>query len=55
MGNRKRVTQYYMIGLVLLRKAITMLDFIIANEATEQVQKAYIEKQKELKNRLKDR
>ena len=32
-----------------------MLDFIIANEATEQVQNAYIEKQKELKNRLKDR
>ena len=55
MANNSKVMFIIILGLVLLRKAISILDFIIPNEATEQVQKAYIEKQKELKNRLKDR
>lgn len=55
MASKKKVQYLAYSGLVLLRKAITLLDFIIANEATEEVRNAYTEKQKELKNRLKDR
>lgn len=35
-----------------LRKAITILDFIISNESIEGLKTSYIEKQKELKERL---
>lgn len=42
-------------SLVQLRKAISILEFIVANEAVESVKKAYEEKEKELKGRLKDR
>lgn len=42
-------------GLVQLRKAINLLDFIISNEAIESVKEAYTNKQKELKKRLEDR
>jgi hypothetical protein len=42
-------------SLVLLRKAITILTFIITNESIEAVKIAYQDKQKELKLRLKNR
>jgi hypothetical protein len=35
-----------------LRKAITILKFIIANESIENVKQAYVEKEKELTSRL---
>ena len=42
-------------SLVQLRKAISILEFIVANEAIESVKTAYEEKLKELRGRLKDR
>ena len=44
--NNKKVSIYTMVGLVQLRKAITLLDFIVANEAIESVKITYSEKQK---------
>lgn len=41
MENNNKVKNQNKLGLVLLRKAISILDFIIANEATEQVRVAY--------------
>jgi hypothetical protein len=38
-----------------LRKAISLIQYIIANESTEQVKQAYTEKKKELEKRLEDR
>lgn len=42
-------------GLVQLRKAISILEFIIPNESIESVKEAYTDKLKELKQRLKNR
>ena len=53
--NFRKVKIILNLGLVQLRKAISILDFIIANEAIESVRATYSEKQKELKGRLKDR
>jgi hypothetical protein len=40
---------------VLLRKAVSLIKYIISNEAVEAVKQAYSEKQKELERRLEDR
>jgi len=42
-------------GLVQLRKAISMLEFIIQNESIESVKISYEDKIKELRGRLKNR
>lgn len=44
--NNKKVSIYTIVGLVQLKKAITLLDFIVSNEAIESVKITYSEKQK---------
>lgn len=40
-ANKNKVRNDQIVGLVQLRKAINLLDFIIANEAIESVKVAY--------------
>lgn len=55
-GNKRKVSLHYNgLGLVQLRKAISILEFIIQNESIESVKKSYEDKMKELKGRLKNR
>jgi hypothetical protein len=55
MIKHKKVHSLAKIGLIQLRKAISMLEFIIQNESIESVKISYEEKIKELKGRLKNR
>ena len=53
--NKRKVEFTFILGMVYLRKGITLLDFIIENETIEKVKEAYIDKSNELKGRLKQR
>lgn len=45
-SNNKVKYRFINIGLVMLRKAISILDFIIQNESIESVKESYVAKQK---------